>query len=114
MMENLLATKRKKPTKNQWNLSRREKLALLAEGRIGDPGWELRFSSPPEQDLEKGQAHTIPGRASGTGGRGGNDGQQDSKDGQLQDNLKVQPRAGRKAPPIGTLKGALTRRKFSS
>ena len=29
MMENLLATKMKKPTKNQWNLSRREKLAQL-------------------------------------------------------------------------------------
>ena len=35
MMENLLATKRKKPTKDQWNLSRRGKLAPPPEDHIG-------------------------------------------------------------------------------
>ena len=69
-MENLLAKKKKKLTKNQWSLGRREKLALPQKAAPETPTGSSDSLCLQGRDLEKGQAHTIPGRASGTGGGG--------------------------------------------
>ena len=57
MMENLLATKKKKPTKDQLNLSRRGKLAPPPDDHIGGRKLGPRSSTPPERESGGGRSY---------------------------------------------------------